>query len=99
MNRRNDVIPSLQDMLSIHRYRNGRGEVDYFSRQVRPRYSLIELDGKFYDRETLKTFITERANNIVPESLRAMSRTERSNVLNATPFRIFGKAKMFPSNA
>ena len=98
MSNKNDAISSLQNMLSIHRYRNGREQVDYFSRQLRPRYSLIELNGTYYDRNTLKKFITERADSIVPESLRAMSGTERANVLNSTPFRIFGKSKIFATN-
>ena len=89
---------NLKDLLEIHRYRNGREEVDYFSRQLRPKYSLIELDGKYYDRNSLKKFVTERASNIVPESLRAMTPKERNAVTNNTPFRIFGKSKVFSKN-
>ena len=92
------AVKNLQNMLSVHRYRNGRLEIDYFSRQLRPKYTLIQLDGKYYDRDSLKKFITDQASNIVPESLRALNSVEKKNVNNATPYRIFGKASVYPKN-
>ena len=94
----NKTIKNLQDMLEIHRYRNGRLEIDYFSRKMSPKFSLIHLDDKYYDRNSLKKYIMEQASNTVPESLRVLSAKEKANVSNKNPFRIFGKAKFFPKN-
>ena len=95
---KNKTVKNLQNMLEIHRYRNGRLEVDYFSRELRPKFSLIELNGKYYDRNSLKKFVTQQASNIVPESLRALNSREKKNVNNQTPFRIFGKVPFYPKN-
>jgi len=97
-NNNKKTIKNLQNMLEIHRFRNGRLEVDYFSRELRPKFSLIELDGKYYDRNSLKKFIVNQASNIVPESLRVLNSREKSNVNNQTPFKIFGKAPLYPKN-
>ena len=93
----NNAIKKLQNMLEIHRYRNGRLEIDYFSRKMSPKFSLIELDGKYYDRNSLKKFIEEQSN-IVPESLRVLNTKEKTNVKNKNPYGIFGKAPFFPKN-
>ena len=98
MSNQNNAIKKLQNMLEIHRYRNGRLEIDYFSRKMSPKFSLIELDGKYYDRDSLKKFVTEQASNIVPESLRVLNSKEKANVNNKNPYRIFGKAPFFPKN-
>jgi hypothetical protein len=79
------------DALGLHRYRNGRSELDYFSRQLRPRFSLVEIDGKFYDRNTLKKKITNSGLNVSPESLQTLSAKKKSQVMNAHPYRIYGK--------
>jgi hypothetical protein len=84
--------------LELHRYRNGREQIEYFSRQLRPAYSLIEIDGKFYDRTSLQKFIQERASNIVPETLRTMTAQEKNTVHNLNPWALFGKAKLLPKN-
>ena len=89
---------NLKNKLELHRYRNGREEIDYFSRQLRPKYSLIEIDGKFYDRASLQKFVRDRASNIVPESLKAMTTEEKNRVINSNPWAIFGKAKILPKN-
>ncbi|APC25778.1 hypothetical protein BST79_gp265 [Only Syngen Nebraska virus 5] len=94
----NNTIKKLQNMLEIHRYRNGRLEIDYFSRKMSPKFSLIELDGKYYDRDSLKKFVAEQASNIVPESLRVLNSKEKANVNNKNPYRILGKAPFFPKN-
>jgi hypothetical protein len=89
---------TLKNKLELHRYRNGREQIEYFSRQLRPAYSLIEIDGKFYDRTSLQKFIQERASNIVPETLRAMTAQEKNTVHNLNPWALFGKAKLLPKN-
>ncbi|ABT15079.1 hypothetical protein NY2A_B680L [Paramecium bursaria Chlorella virus NY2A] len=94
----NRTIKNLQNMLEIHRYRNGRLEIDYFSRKMSPKFSLIELDGKYYDRNDLKKFIIEQGSTIVPESLRALNSKEKAIVNNKNPYRIFGKAKVYAKN-
>ena len=91
-------MDNLKNLLDLHRYRDGSAEIDYFSRQMKPKYSLIEIDGKFYDRNAIKKFVKNQASNIVPESLRAMNAKERNDVVNSNPWRIFGKAKILPKN-
>lgn len=98
MSNKNKTIKNLQNMLEIHRYKNGRLEIDYFSRKMTPAFSTIELNGKYYDRNGLKKFIAEQGSNIVPESLRALNSKEKANVNNKNPYRIFGKAKVYPKN-
>jgi hypothetical protein len=89
---------NLKNKLELHRYRNGREEIDYFSRQLKPKYSLIEIDGKFYDRASLQKFVEERASYIAPETLKAMTKNEKTTVANSNPWRIFGKVKILPKN-
>jgi len=84
--------------LEIHRYRNGRLELEYFSRQQLPRYSLINLDGVLYARNSLKNYLKERNVSIVPKTRRPLTKEERNMVFNNTPFRILGKAPIYPSN-
>lgn len=94
----NNKIKNLQNMLSIHRFRDGRPEIDYFSRELRPKYTLIKLDGKYYDRQSLEKFINEKASNIVPESLRSLNNKEIDNAKNKTPYKIFGRVKTYSKN-
>ena len=89
---------TILDILNIHRYKNGRSEIDYFSRKLRPRHTLIEIDGKFYDRDTLYKRIVDTASNIVPMNLRALTAKERKNAKNINPWGIFGKVKTLPKN-
>lgn len=84
----------FMNLLNLHRYRNGRSEIDYFSRQLRPRYSLIEIDGKFYDRKMLEDYIKKQGSTIAPETLKAMNASQITNATNTNPWRIFGKAKL-----
>jgi hypothetical protein len=92
------MMNNLKNKLSIHRYRNGREEINYFSRQMRPKYSLVEIDGKFYDRASLQKFVKDQASNIVPNSLKAMSTSEKNKVVNSNPWGIFGKVAILSKN-
>ena len=87
----------LTNDLKIHRYKNGRLEIDYFSRELRPKYTLIKLDNKYYDRVSLKKFLNDRVSSTVPESVRMLNAREIANAKNNNPFRIFGKSKFFNS--
>ena len=89
---------NFMDILNLHRYRNGRSEIDYFSRQLRPRYSLIEIDGKFYDRERMRRYIMNQGSAIAPETLKALNKQTTNNTMNTNPWRIFGKVKFLPKN-
>jgi hypothetical protein len=91
-------MENFMDILNLHRYRNGRSEIDYFSRQLRPRYSLIEIDGKYYDREKLRKYIINQGSAIAPETLKAMNKKNTNNTMNTNPWRIFGKAKILKKN-
>ena len=91
-------MENFMNLLNLHRYRNGRSEIDYFSRQLRPRYSLIEIDGKFYDRERMRKYIINQGSAIAPETLKAMNKKNTNNTMDINPWRIFGKVKFLPKN-
>ena len=88
----------LANNLEIHRYRNGRLELEYFSRQQLPRYALIKLDGNLYGLNSLKTYLKERNTTIVPKTRRQLTPAELAMIFNKNPYRILGKSPIFPSN-
>ena len=94
----NKNTKKLAGNLEIHRYRNGRLELEYFSRQQLPRYALIKLDDAYYGLNSLKNYLKERNVSIVPKTRRPLTKEERNIVFNNAPFRILGKAPVYPSN-
>ena len=94
----NKAAKKLANNLEIHRYRNGRLETEYFSRQQLPRYALIELNGTLYGLNSLKTYLKERNTTIVPKTRRQLTKDELAVIFNNNPYRILGKAPVFPSN-
>ena len=94
----NKNVKKLAGNLEIHRYKNGRLETEYFSRQQLPRYALIKLDNEFYGLNSLKNYLKERNTTIVPKTRRPLTPAERNMIFNNTPFRILGKAPIYPSN-
>ena len=91
-------IKKLANNLEIHRYRNGRLETEYFSRQQLPRYALVKLDGDLYARNALKNYLKERNVSIVPKTRRKLTPDELALIFNRNPYRILGKAPVYPSN-
>jgi hypothetical protein len=91
-------MDSILETLGIHRFLNGRSELDYFTRRMKPRYALIEINGKFFDRDILAKKIKNSGRNTNPESLEKLSTRERNKILNTAPYRILGKAKILPKN-
>ncbi len=94
----NKAAKRLANNLEIHRYRDGRLETEYFSRQQLPRYALIKLDGTLYGRNSLKNYLKERNTSIVPKTRRPLTADERRVIFNNNPYRILGKAPVYPSN-
>ena len=91
-------VKKFANNLEIHRYKNGRLETEYFSRQQLPRYALINLDGDLYGRNSLKTYLKERNTTIVPKTRRQLTKDELAVIFNNNPYRILDKAPVFPSN-
>jgi len=73
--------------LGLHRYRNGRSELDFFSRQMRPRHTLVEIDGKFYNRDTLRKKIKNSGLNFAPDLVPKLSQYQRNKIMNARPYK------------
>lgn len=94
----NKTTKKLTGNLEIHRYKNGRLETEYFSRQQLPRYALIKLDDSYYARNALKTYLKERNTTIVPKTRRKLTPDELALIFNRNPYRILGKAPIYPSN-
>ena len=88
----------LANNLEIHRFKDGRIFIEYFSRQQLPRYSLINLDGTFYGVNSLKSYLKERNTAIVPKTRRPLTKDELAVIFNRNPYRILGKAPVYPSN-
>jgi hypothetical protein len=78
----------VKNKAAMHRYKNGRLQIDYFSRQQRPKWSMIEIDGEYYDRDAIHKFVIDRSNTIVPKTLRKMTKSELEAVINKNPFKI-----------
>jgi len=97
-NKSNKNIKKVANDLEIHRYRNGRLELEYFSRQQLPRYSLIKLDDSYYGLNSLRTYLKERNTTVVPKTRRRLTKDELAVVFNRNPYRILGKAPVYPSN-
>jgi hypothetical protein len=79
----------------LHRSRNGRLNLDMFSRTLKPRWTLIKIDGAYYDRRGLARWLKERGS-FVPASRRRMTANETRNAANENPYRIYGKAPVYP---
>lgn len=81
----------------LHRTRDGRLNLDMFSRTLRPRWTLIKIDGAYYDRRGLARWLKERGS-FVPSTRRRMINAEARNAANEKPYRIHGKAPVYPAN-
>jgi hypothetical protein len=81
----------------LHRQRNGRLNLDMFSRTYKPRWTLIKLNNAYYDRRGLAQWLKQRGS-YVPTSRRRMTSNEVRNAENANPYRIYGKAPVLNKN-
>lgn len=70
---------------NVHRKRDGRMEIDYFSRRLQPRWKLIKIDGVYYDRKSLANWLLTRGAS-VPTSRRPFTAKELENIRDPNPY-------------
>lgn len=80
----------------MHRGRDGRLDVDQFSRRLIPRWRMVRVDGRFFERKALARWLLERG--VSPVSRRPVTGAEFADATNANPYRIYGKAPMRAAN-
>lgn len=69
----------------VARYRDGRLEPNWLSRNLRPRWRMVRLNGQWYNRDLLRNRITDRGAQ-VPATRRALTNAEARNVRNTNPW-------------
>lgn len=79
---------ALANQLGLARQRNGRLEVDWLTRELRPRWRMIQLDGQWYDLEGLRARLASspRGRPEVPGSRRALTAEELAAILDPNPW-------------
>ena len=87
----------ISSMTDMHRTRNGRLDIDQFSRGLKPKWRMIRIDGAYFDRRKLAEWLTTRGK-FAPTTRRALTSREIEALQNANPYRILGKAPFFPKN-
>lgn len=99
MNEMNELTKEAQltREAQLHRSRNGRLNIDMFSRTLKPRWTLIKINNAYYDRRGLAKWLKERGS-MVPTSRRKLTTNEVRNVENKNPYRIYGKAPVLNKN-
>ncbi len=88
---------NLANETELHRTRNGRLNIDMFSRTLKPRWTLVKMNGAYYDRRELAKWLKQRGS-VTPIARRKMTAEETRNVGNRNPYRIYGKAPMRNKN-
>jgi hypothetical protein len=90
-------MDTLMDLTGVHRYRNGRMDVDFSSRGLQPRWKLVKVDGVWYDRKDMARWILDRGP-VSPVTRRPLTPETVTNATNVAPFRIIGKARVTSTN-
>ena len=75
----------LASIVGAARVRNGRLDVDWLSRALRPRWRMVLLNGQWYDREGLRERVRDRGPE-VPGTRRPLSAAEREDVDDPNPW-------------
>jgi hypothetical protein len=74
----------VRDLARVARLRNGRLEVDWLSRRLEPRWRMLALDGRWYDRARLRDWLA--ATGRPPPGRAALSVAERAAALDPEPW-------------
>lgn len=90
-------LENLRDAAQVHRTRDGRLEMDRLSRTLRPRWTMIRMNGAYYDRKSLAGWLLSRGK-FSPATRRPLTAAEIANVENANPYGIHGRAPMLDKN-
>lgn len=64
----------------VARYRNGRLDIDWFSRSLRPRWRMVRLNGQWYDRDGVRGLAA------VPATRRRLTAAELAHVRDPAPW-------------
>lgn len=76
---------SLASTAGMARFRDGRLETDWLSRDLRPRWRMVRLNGQWYNRNRLRNRVQARGPQ-VPATRRELTNAELDNVTNANPW-------------
>jgi len=90
-------LNAVGSMGQIHRTRDGRLDIDQFSRTLKPKWTMIRMNGTYFDRKGLADWILRRGK-FSPTTRRPLSPAEIGNVQNVNPYRIYGKALILNKN-
>ena len=90
-------LKNLRDAAEVHRTRDGRLEMDRLSRTMRPKWTMIRMNGGYYDRKGLAGWLLSRGK-FSPETRRPLTRAEIADVENANPHGIYGRAPVLDKN-
>lgn len=76
---------NLASTAGVARFRDGRLEPDWLSRDLRPRWRMLRLNGQWYNRNRLRDRLEERGPQ-VPATRRALTAQELANARNTNPW-------------
>jgi hypothetical protein len=78
---------SLSAALGMARTRNGRPELDWFSRAQVPRWRMLRLNGTWYGRDALRRHLDRRGGEPrVPVTRRVLTPREVAEVMDPNPW-------------
>ena len=84
-----DVAEQLRVLAGVARARNGRLEINWISRTQRPRWRMVFLDGRWYERESLGRLLDRRPSpERVPASRRQLTTEELWKLRDPNPWRL-----------
>ena len=73
------------------RYLNGRQALNWLGRRMKSRWRMVSLDGEWYDRTAIKTWISARTQRglavHVPHSKKAFTAADLQKIYDPFPFR------------
>jgi hypothetical protein len=100
-----NATAELLNLTEAPRYRNGRLEIDWFSRRQLARWRMMPLDGQWYDRGRLRDWLRRRAQDrqgrvqtrastydVVPASRRRLTPAEARDAQDTNPWRLYKNA-------
>lgn len=83
-------LRNLKNAAQVHRTRDGRLDMNRLSRTARPRWTMIRMNGAYYDRKGLANWLLTRGK-FSPETRRPLTAAEIANVENTNPHGIYGR--------
>ena len=90
-------LENLRDAAQMHRTRDGRLDMDQLSRTMRPKWTMIRMNGAYYDRKGLAGWLLSRGK-FSPATRRPLTPAEIADVENANPHGIYGRRALLNKN-